>query len=105
MHDKLKSTKDTYVRLKELLSLQKDSELCYIIQQIQYSIDLIDDYSTQKNVSYEEIFTQLDYIYRSISKPRVGLTDYFIWNDDFNERCKANKELDKLKKILSRCFN
>ncbi|MCY9139459.1 hypothetical protein [Peribacillus frigoritolerans] len=47
---------------------------------------------------------ELSSIYREIDKPRVGLSDYFIWDDNYDKRIVANNELDGIKDILLKEF-
>lgn len=47
---------------------------------------------------------ELSSIYREIDKPRVGLSDYFFWDDDYDKRIVVNNELDGIKDILLKEF-
>ena len=69
-------------------------------------LQLIDEYAD--NHSDEDdmklLYMKLVRIYTDINQPRVGLSDYFIWRDDYEERVKANESLDAIKDNLLRLF-
>lgn len=96
--EKVQKIKISYESLLLLLKEQQDSELNYIISQIEESIELINEYPN------DQIMIELSVIYRKLNKPRVGLSDYFIWRNDFDERLKANEVLDELKIRLNSMF-
>jgi hypothetical protein len=46
----------------------------------------------------------LERLYIIINQPHVGLSDYFIWKDDYEERIKENEDLDTIKDRLRNLF-
>ncbi|HEY4553682.1 MAG TPA: hypothetical protein VIG80_10845 [Bacillaceae bacterium] len=46
------------------------------------------------------VWDTLREMYRSLNHPRVGLSNFYIWRDDFEERLEANEQLDRIKDKL-----
>jgi len=42
--------------------------------------------------------------YKSMYPPHGGVTEYFIWRDNFEERVAANQRLSAIKEEISRIF-
>lgn len=95
-----------FKELKRILEKENDNETLYIIDQSELSLHLIDDClkSTYKNEDLKQLFNKLEEIYTKINQPRVGLSDYFIWRDNYEERIKVNNELDAIKRNLTLVF-
>lgn len=93
--------KDAYVRLVKILTKEK-KDLEHIIRQAKASIELIEIclLDCESAEQYRKTMMELSSIYREIDKPRVGLSDYFIWDDNYDKRIVANNELDGIKDIL-----
>jgi len=101
----LLAIKDAYVRLVKILTKEKN-DLEHIILQANASIKLIDKclLDCESGEQYRKTMMELSSIYRDINKPRVGLSDYFIWDDNYDKRIVANNELDGIKGILLKEF-
>jgi hypothetical protein len=95
-----------FQELKRILEKENDKDTLYIINQLDLGLHLIDEYlnSTYENIDLKQLFSKLEEIYIKINQPRVGLSDYFIWRDNYEERVKANNSLDAIKKNLSLIF-
>lgn len=102
----LKEIRYLYENLLNILERQNDIENKYIISQINISLNLINKYLLSKNIPNENIIIikKLFKIYRNINKPRVGLSDYFIWEEDIEKRRKVNAELNMIKNRLREIF-
>ncbi|CAH0135994.1 hypothetical protein SRABI80_00277 [Peribacillus frigoritolerans] len=105
MEQTLLVIKDAYVRLVKILTKEKN-DLEFIISQAKASIELIDAclLDCDSSEQYRKTMMELSSIYRDINKPRVGLSDYFIWHDNYDKRIVANNELDEIKDILLKEF-
>lgn len=95
-----------FQELKRILEKENDNETLYIIQQLKLGLLLIDEClnSTYENKDLKQLFSKLKGIYVKINQPRVGLSDYFIWRDNYEERVKVNNSLDTIKKNLTAIF-
>ncbi|MBM7608878.1 hypothetical protein JOD29_002144 [Lysinibacillus composti] len=95
-----------FQQLKSILEKENDSETLYIRNQLELGLHLIDEVlnSNNENKELEQLFSKLKEIYANINQPRVGLSDYFIWKDDYDERIEVNNDLDTIKESLTLIF-
>lgn len=95
-----------FQELKRILEKENDNETLYIINQLKLGLLLIDEClnDTYENEDLKQLFSKLEEIFLKINQPRVGLSDYFIWRDSYEERLKVNNVLDKIKKNLTLIF-
>ncbi|MFJ5562447.1 hypothetical protein [Lysinibacillus xylanilyticus] len=95
-----------FQELKRILEKENDNETLYIINQLKLGLLLIDEClnGTYENEDLKQLFSKLEEIFIKINQPRVGLSDYFIWRDNYEERLKVNNGLDKIKKNLTLIF-
>lgn len=104
MKQELNEIKEQYKNLLSILNNdENDHNIQYLKTKIKKSIDLINNYlatSSDPNQYQNDVQTELTRIYKDINRPRVGLSDYFIWDDDYEKRVEANKELDDIKDAL-----
>lgn len=56
------------------------------------------DYGGKGNA--DEAVRYVEYTYRNMASGNGSFSDFFIWRDDFEEREKANKKLDRIKKDI-----
>lgn len=50
--------------------------------------------------NFEEEFISIHRDYKNLYPARGGLSEFYIWNDDFNERQKLNEPLSKIRERL-----
>ncbi|KMY31459.1 hypothetical protein ACZ11_04235 [Lysinibacillus xylanilyticus] len=95
-----------FQELKRILEKENDNETLYIINQLELGLLLIDEClnGTYENEDLKQLFSKLEEIFIKINQPSVGLSDYFIWRDNYEERLKVNNGLDKIKKNLTLIF-
>ncbi|BBW97446.1 hypothetical protein ACPVTF_03075 [Geobacillus icigianus] len=99
--------KNLYEQLLIILKQTDDSDSSYIINQVEHALYLINECLDQKqdNEQMQHLFIRLKEIYKTMNQPRIGLSDYFIWKDDYEERVKANESLDIIKDRLFQLFS
>ncbi|MGM9544464.1 MAG: hypothetical protein ACI3T9_05720 [Romboutsia timonensis] len=95
-----------FQELKRILEKENDNETLYIINQSKLGLLLIDEClnSTYENKDLKQLLSKLEEIYTKINQPRLGLSDYFIWRDNYEERVKVNNDLDTIKQNLTLIF-
>ncbi len=95
-----------FQELKRILEKENDNETLYIIHLLELGLLLIDEClnDTYESEDLKQLFSKLEEIYIKINQPRVGLSDYFIWRNNYEERLKVNNGLDKIKKNLTLIF-
>lgn len=102
----LRDVRDVYQALLELIQREGPAgdvsaqSIDYIAGQIRKAISILDDAISQHGRNGQNMRTELVDIYNSITRPRIGINDYFVWRDDFDERTRANDSLEELKERL-----
>ncbi|WP_078577825.1 hypothetical protein [Salipaludibacillus agaradhaerens] len=88
----MKKDKEIYRQLITILEKEDDNEAQFIIKQLESSIKSIDEFIDGKarRDNLEQLYDRLINIYKKINHPHIGLSDYFIWKGDYNERMRAN---------------
>lgn len=88
-----------FLELEIILKKENDDETLYIINQTNLSVLLINEClnNSYTNKDLLKLLIKLKKIYAEINQPRIGLSDYFIWRDNYEERINANKDLDTIK--------
>ena len=103
----LKHLRVLFKELIDILEKENDRDTLYIIHQLGLGLHLINQClnSSYENDDLIDLYSKLEEIYARINQPRVGLSDYYIWKENYEERIKANMRLDIIKEGLSSIFN
>jgi hypothetical protein len=80
-------------------------EVDYARDELKNNIIMIDETLKNDAADLKATFLEIGRSYQSMYPPRGGLTDFFVWRDDFEERRKANQPLDQIKENLKNIFN
>lgn len=106
MTTQLQTLRKLYTDLILILESQKDDEISVILASAKESLSIIDDYLNQTGnpKTDSETRSKLTFLYKTINQPRVGLSDYFIWRDLYDDRVQANQPLDEVKSKLNDFF-
>ena len=93
---------DKYIRVKFLLEallkrieIKGKGEIDYQINAVKKGIHLINDFLVN-NSKDTTIDFELKRLIRNLYPPRGGLSDFYIWKDDEDERIKVNTELSDI---------
>ncbi|HNX59449.1 MAG TPA: hypothetical protein PKK43_10150 [Spirochaetota bacterium] len=89
--------------LKELLEIirkEGGSDQSYAAGELERCVEMIERARDDQTVDRKEVFARVRESYKSMFPPRGGLTDFFVWREDFNERLVANRRLDAVKAEL-----
>lgn len=98
--------KELFQQLLFILEREGDFEVNYAKDELAKNIRMLDGViNNMVDVAEaQEVLGQIKTSYMSMYPPRGGLSEFFIWRADFEERINANKDLDniqnELKKIL-----
>lgn len=103
----LSKVKDLFRDLLRILESEGDSETLYARRELFKNIRIIEDalHHDPNPADLHAIFTEVKESYQRMYPPRDGLTEFFIWRDDFDERLKANEPLDSIKERLKAILN
>lgn len=99
----LAELKKEYTNLLNILGKYGDVTVRPQINQIKDILDLLESFSSNNidNTAIEELRKMNDVLY----PPRGGLSEFYIWSDNFDERMKLNEPLDRAKKITWKILN
>lgn len=53
----------------------------------------------------EDIFNMLKSSYRSMFPPKSGLSEFYIWRNDYITRCKLNSDYEGIKSQIQQILN
>ncbi len=81
-----------------------DASLDYLVRTTQSAIALLGDAQTSHTALTPKLRDELVEIYDQLTRPRIGLYDYFVCRDDVSERKQANAALDTIKDDLKRVY-
>jgi hypothetical protein len=88
---------DLYKRLLTILVKHREPEIEYVINKVSAIIVFLEE--NRDSVKSEDL-KKISKVHRTFYPPRGGLSDFFIWREDYKERVKANDELDQIKNKL-----
>jgi hypothetical protein len=101
----VQQTKELYLQLKLILKKENDREAQNIVNQLEVGLRIIGEFEGGTyGGDLSGLYKDLEKNYININQPHVGLSDYFIWKDDYEERIKANEDLDTIKDSLHKLF-
>jgi hypothetical protein len=100
----LERIKDLFKKLLYILATEGDNELNYSKNELSANIMLLEEVLGKEKADRNEIFATIKESYQSMYPPHGGLSDFFVWREDFEERRKANQPLKAIKKELDTIF-
>ncbi|WP_090093598.1 hypothetical protein [Clostridium uliginosum] len=90
--------------LSLVLEANRKEDINYHISEVNYVVKILNECQKNNYTDSDNIINEIKSIYSNLYPPRGGLSDFFIWKADFDERVKANEPLgrigDELWKIL-----
>jgi len=92
--------KNLFNELLGILEVEGDAEVDYAKNELRKNILMIEDAFNNNTFGLDEIFDEIKANYRRIYPPHGGLTEFFVWREDFEERRQANLTLDSIKNEL-----
>ena len=99
----LARVRDLFQDLLDILVNEGHAEVHYACNELRNNVLLIEEaFDRESNqVDLNETFNEVSENYYRMYPPRGGLTEFFIWREDFDERLKANHLLDHIKNELN----
>ncbi|WP_217269641.1 hypothetical protein [Neobacillus endophyticus] len=82
--------------LNVILEENRNSDINYQISEVKYGIKILSECKNNNYFNVEDVVNEIKSIHRNLYPPRGGLSDFFIWKADFNERVKANEPLGRI---------
>lgn len=79
-----------------ILNREDTGEISVAIKIIKNSIDILTTSLNTDQKNIRKTLTEVRLFYKSLYPPHGGLSDFFIWRDDFDERVKVNQPLESV---------
>lgn len=96
--EKIEKIIQLYKQLHKILEEDGSQEADTLLSGVRHSLAIAE------GVEGKEGFNELFSVYRLLTQPHYGLSDFFIWKDDYEERLVANEGLERIKKELQTIF-
>ncbi|HBF36153.1 MAG TPA: hypothetical protein DDW50_02405 [Firmicutes bacterium] len=97
--EQLLRVKDLFEAMVSILETEGDREVDYAKKELRKNIGKIEDVFNH-NIVPDKIFDEIKESYQSMYPSHGGLTEFFVWRDDFEERRQVNLPLDNIKSEL-----
>ena len=97
------NAKELLIVLKELyevLEHEDTSEITYVMRELPHIMMMLNNAISLKDDSIDNTIVEVRQRCKSFFTPHGGLSDYFIWRDDFSEREKVNDVYESYKKRM-----
>lgn len=85
-----------FSELSVILEGNKKGDIDYQICEVRYVINILNECQNNNYIDFDDVINEIKLIYSNLYPPRGGLSDFFIWKADFNERVKANEPLGRI---------
>lgn len=91
----LEALKKLFTELGDCLELQNDNSILNIRKLVKNTVEVLD---SDESESFKSEYV-LD-AYKSLYTGRAGLTEYYIWDNDYDKRMKLNEPLERIRDDL-----
>jgi hypothetical protein len=85
-----------FSELSVILEANRKVDIDYQISEVRYVIKILNECQNNNYINADDVLNEMKSIYSNLYPPRGGLSDFFIWKSDFNERVKVNEPLGKI---------
>lgn len=100
MREKIERLSVLYLELTDILQQEGSDQAKYLLRNIHHSLALIEERNLPEDLLFQELFST----YRGLTVPHAGLSDFYLWDEDFDTRIEANKAVDQIKSELHQIF-
>lgn len=87
---------DLFSELSLVLVANRRENIDYHISEIKYVVKILNECQKNNYTDSNNVINEIKSIYKNLYPARGGLSDFFIWKADFDERVKANEPLDRI---------
>ncbi|GLV66925.1 hypothetical protein Bmyc01_55940 [Bacillus mycoides] len=85
-----------FSELGVILEGNKKGDIDYQISEVRYVINILNECQNNNYIDFDDVINEIKLTYSNLYPPRGGLSDFFIWKADFNERVRANEPLGRI---------
>lgn len=80
-----------------IIASNPNNDINYGMRTIKNMVQYLEMELTNDTIGYEELVSEIARKYKSMFPPRVGLSEFYIWDDNYEIRYQANHEYDQIK--------
>ena len=91
----LEALKKLFTELRDYLELQNDNSILNIRKLVNNTVAVLES-NESDSVKSEYVLDA----YRTLYTGRAGLTEYYIWDNDYDNRMKLNEPLERIRDDL-----
>lgn len=91
----LEALKKLFTELRDYLELQNDNSILNIRKLVSNTVAVLES-NESDSVKSEYVLDA----YRTLYTGRAGLTEYYIWDNDYDNRMKLNEPLERIRDDL-----
>lgn len=91
----LEALKKLFTELRDYLELQNDNSILNIRKLVNNTVAVLES-NESDSVKSEYVLDA----YRTLYTGRAGLTEYYIWDNDYDNRIKLNEPLERIRDDL-----
>lgn len=85
-----------FSELSLVLVANRRNDIDYHISEVKYVVKVLNECKKNNYTDSDNVISEIKSIYSNLYPARGGLSDFFIWKADFDERVKANEPLSRI---------
>ena len=95
----MNKVQELFTELEEQLRKYGDNSILNQYQLVKTAISIL-----ESDAPMEEKFSETEDIYKALYPARGGLSDFYVWRDDFDERLAINEPFSRIGDALWKIF-
>lgn len=96
-----------FKEMYHIIASNPKSDINYGMRTIKNMVQYLEMELANNTIEYEELVSEIARQYKSMFPPRGGLSEFYIWDNSYEVRYRANQEYEQIKlqieAILSKC--
>lgn len=101
----IENLKNLYKKLVAILEIHGKGEVDIQIREIKNILDYIDRSNISEFIKEEEQLEKILEWHNLLYPPRGGLSEFFIWSNDYDQRVILNQPLEEIQKEIWSLLN
>lgn len=85
-----------FTELGIILVANRREDIDYHISEVKYIVKILNECKKNNYIDSDNVIEEIKLINNNLYPARGGLSDFFIWKADFDERIKANEPLNRI---------
>lgn len=92
-------------KMYKIIDSSYNQDVIYAKKNIVKIVTYLEEELISDTVGYKELINTVLEPYKRMFPPRGGLSDFHIWDNDYQVRYKANNEYEQIKKQIEEILN